>query len=363
MTTLPTVAHLPDHELVARLRELARSSHELTAHLLVHLAEVEDRKLHLEAACDSMFAYTTRVLGFDEAAAYKRIHAARIGKRFPRALELLALGRLHLAGIGLLGPHLTEENHEALLEDAAGKSKRDIEVMLAARAPKPDVPAQIRKLPGPKATLPGESTPSQTALAFAPQAAKVAESLMAPPKATAAECLAQRPTATPLAADRFKVQFTASAPLADKLEQTRALLAHREPGCDLGRVIEIAVDRLHAELLKQRFGVGAKSRRADRKSKRNRHVPKETRREVIARDGLSCAYVDPESGRRCGSRDRLELQHHQPFARGGAHEAQNLSVYCHAHNAFAARRDYGPEHIDAKIRAQRWAPLGSGIRI
>jgi hypothetical protein len=63
---------------------------------------------------------------------------------------MLADGRLHLSAVCLLAPHLTEENRASLLEAAVHRSKRRIELLLAERFPRPDVPQSIRKLPMPQ---------------------------------------------------------------------------------------------------------------------------------------------------------------------------------------------------------------------
>jgi hypothetical protein len=47
----------------------------------------------------------------------------------------------------LAGPELTADNHDELLDALRFKSKREIECLLAARSPKPDVNNEIRKLP------------------------------------------------------------------------------------------------------------------------------------------------------------------------------------------------------------------------
>jgi hypothetical protein len=62
---------------------------------------------------------------------------------------MLAEGSLSLATARLLASHLTTENLPRLLDAAKGKSKRQVEVMLAGFFPKPDVPSSIRKLPAP----------------------------------------------------------------------------------------------------------------------------------------------------------------------------------------------------------------------
>ncbi len=65
---------------------------------------------------------------------------------------------------------------------------------------------------------------------------------------------------------------------------------------------------------------------------RSRYIPVAVKREVWRRDQGRCSYVDPHSGRRCGSRYRLEIDHVVPFALGGGAEPENLRVRCGAHH-------------------------------
>ena len=52
---------------------------------------------------------------------------------------------------------------------------------------------------------------------------------------------AQRPVMEPLSPARYKIQFTASAKLHDKLERLRALMRSSVPDSDLAAIIEEAV--------------------------------------------------------------------------------------------------------------------------
>ncbi len=76
------------------------------------------------------------------------------------------------------------------------------------------------------------------------------------------------------------------------------------------------------------------------RARRSRYIPVPVRREVWRRDGGCCSYVDPHSGRRCGSRFLLELDHIVPFALGGSAEPRNLRLHCAAHHRFR-HREYG----------------------
>ena len=69
-----------------------------------------------------------------------------------------------------------------------------------------------------------------------------------------------------------------------------------------------------------------------------RSIPAEVKREVWRRDLGCCTYVDRHTGRRCGSRFFLELDHIVPVARGGGAEPANLRLRCAAHHRYRHRR-------------------------
>ena len=149
--------HRSDQDLLSDVSALVGSERELTSKLIVYLAEIEERRLHLEMGFSSMFEFSVKRLRMSEGEAYRRIVAARLGRRFPVIHALLASGAVNLSTLELLREHLTDENHAELLDAASGKRKREVEELLAARFPKPDAPSRIRKLPH----RPRESGPVQ----------------------------------------------------------------------------------------------------------------------------------------------------------------------------------------------------------
>jgi hypothetical protein len=164
---LDEVRRVADDELLSRLERLVKADRAISVKLLVHLGEVETRKLYLERGYSSMYDYCMTALGMSEAETYLRLLAAKTGKRLPLVLDRLAEGGLHLTAIKLLAPLLTQENHVALLDRARGMSKRQLEVLVAELAPKPDVPERLRKLPDAR----GASAAPLAASAQAPSAA------------------------------------------------------------------------------------------------------------------------------------------------------------------------------------------------
>ncbi len=283
-----------------------------------------------------MHAYCMEVLHLSEAEAYFRIAAARAARRHPMLLDMLADGRLHLSGIERLAPHLTPKNRDALLKRATHRSKREIERLVAELQPRPDVRPTIRKLPvRPVIELRPDGV----------RGARVQDQLR-PDGVRAPLVPPVRPAEVkPLAPERYKVQFTASAELREKLERLQALA----PSSDLAAVIEQAVTERLERLEARRFGKAKKPRKtlaATSTSASTRYIPAPVRRAVHERDGGRCTFVDAK-GRRCEARRLLEFHHHdRPFGKGGDHRPGNIRLMCKMHNLLLAEREYGKEWMD-----------------
>jgi len=133
------LAGLGNSELLAGLSELVRQSNLLSAQVLAHLVELEQRLLHLELGFSSLFAYCVEALGMSEGAAGRRVAAARVCRRFSGVFERIARGELHLCALCALAPHLTPENASELFDACRCKTRRQIEELLAVRFPRQDV--------------------------------------------------------------------------------------------------------------------------------------------------------------------------------------------------------------------------------
>ena len=337
---LAAVAHLGDVELMAGLDGLVQQDRALTARLLLHLGEVEARGLYRDRGFSSMFEYAVEAHHMSPDEAYLRLKTAKLAREFPLVLQMLERNQLHLSAIKLLAGHLTQANHVELLERARSRSKREVELLVAELAPKPDVPSLVRKLPQPRVSARVMPVP---AVEPAPSAPAVPElCLKSPAQVT-----------TPLSPGRYKVQFTATQTLHDKLQQLKDLMRHQIPDGDLCVIVERAAELLIEQQMKQRFAQTKKPRSAapaaaTLEAKRpSRHIPRAVIREVYARDAGQCTFVSPE-GRRCAARSHLELHHEDPYARGGPPTVQNLRLLCRVHNALMAERDFGRDYIRDK---------------
>src|SRR5438552_18437208 len=148
MNILALASGLSDQDLLARVGVLAGKEREASVELVAHLAVLDARPaLFAAEGHGSLFTYCTQVLRLSEDATCNRIQTARACRDFPMILDLLASGAMSLTSVRMLRPPLPRENHEAVLARASGRSRREIEALIAELAPRPDVPSSARKPP------------------------------------------------------------------------------------------------------------------------------------------------------------------------------------------------------------------------
>jgi 5-methylcytosine-specific restriction endonuclease McrA len=357
--------------LEASLSRLLGAGARVEARIVAHLAEVEERRLHLLAGCSSMYDYCHKRLGLSDYEAFIRIAAARVARKYQVVFEMLERRELNLTAVCEVREFLTVANHRELLAEISGQTKLQIREILARRFPQADVPARVRRLPA----------------------------------------------LEPLAPGRYQLTLTLSAEQKRKLDLARDLLSHANPKGDLALVLERALDELIVRLEKRRLGQVSRGELADRNPRegvgdpergcdaeeggnakdggdaehrcdvghgcdaehgcdledagiqwtneadavehrqpgerpvveaRRRHIPRATRRELLARDGFRCAFVS-EAGVRCDARAFLQFHHRHPWACGGSDRADNLELLCWSHNRLLAEKDFGRTHIEGAI--------------
>jgi hypothetical protein len=338
---------LPDHDLLARIAALAVNEREATAELLAHLAALDSRpSLYASLGFGSLFTYCTHVLHLSEDAACNRIQAARACRRFPVILELLATGALSVTTVRLLREHLTPENHETVLARASGRSRREIDALVAELAPRPDAPSSVRRLPA--TTLPTVTAASATPSSSEPVASNAAPLLPLPPP--------RRPAIETTSPERYRVQFTVGKETHDKLRRLQELLRREIPDGDPGAIFDRAVTLLLERVERKRLGAASRPRpstsirpgtdRSDGRKGESRDIPTYVQRAVSKRDGGQCGFVGP-GGHRCPERTFLEFHHIVPYARGGRATVGNISLRCHRHNQYEAELAFGASVMTA----------------
>lgn len=367
-----SLSHLADHVLLQALRAIVIKDRAVTVELLIHLAEVDERKLYLPAAQPSMCWYCVNELHMSESSALKRIQVARVARQFPALLDALAEGRLHLTAAAMLAPHLGPENAVSLIQAASHRSKSELQHLIAKLAPKADVPSSLKPV-GPVGAN-GSSTssaiphapahvenigvsadsgaisagafqsPDSAAMPSAAALGPLAPAL--PPTSSHRPASSPRPLLAPLAPGRYELRCTIGSEAHDKLRYAQSLLGHAVPSGDLSQVLERAIDALVERLEKKCVASPARTK-ARRGKSDSRYIPVAIRRAVWQRDGGRCTFVG-SGGKRCPACTRLEVDHVKPVAKGGETTLANLRLRCRAHNQYEADKAFGAGFMDAK---------------
>ena len=372
-----TVAALSDRELLAQTSNLARVERHLQGAIIDHLAEIEARSLFLRRGFASLFEYAVRELGYSDAAAGRRIAAMRLCADNPQTRERLRDGSLSVSAA-------------AELQWAFDRQRRRVPPVAAtatrrADTPRADTP-QAATTPA-VAALPTEPPLVLDAVGRQKLVEEAAGKSTRQVKRMLAdldpELAAAADRVRPLGNGRYELKALIDAECQRGLEQLTGLLSHVDPrmtvGQLVGRLVREALDRHDPSRRRPRTGsrpadahahaapTPAAEPEADRRTASppkqtarpavsatstaqtrpgcdghaaaapksrdsGRAIPAAVKREVWQRDGGRCRYVDPHTGRRCTSRHLLQIDHVVPYTLGGGSDPANLRLLCHAHH-------------------------------
>jgi len=359
---------LKDADLIRETKFLAERSRHNEMRLLEHLAEFDARRLCIEEGHRSLYEYCTMILGFEEAEAYRRIRVARVIRAFPEARLALAQRRVTASSLVVLAPWLERKNVGEWLALAGGKSKREVEALVAARYPQAPQPDAVRNFPfhplvltvppplAPEASVSGipmsTAAPIVDAAGAPPHALEVEGALMGVPavqEAPVGRLEGGWQQLAPISEERVRVGFDAAVVIAQMLDRVKQLLRHKYPEGrleDLIReVLDLYLDRkdpqrqLERKMAKGEFIAEVPERpeeRFPREWAAGRYIPAKVKSAVWARDDGSCAWRTPD-GTVCGSKDWLEYDHIHPYAKGGrSDDPRNIRLLCRQHNQAAA---------------------------
>ncbi|HVO32164.1 MAG TPA: HNH endonuclease signature motif containing protein [bacterium] len=370
-----SIAGLPTRAITRRLHDLLNQGRRLDVEVLLHLAEIERRRGWSEYGFAGLWDYCRRELGLLECATYRRVHATRILMRFPDVAGPLRDGRLSLSTIVELRDVLTPENAQELVARASGKSRREVEVMVAQlRAPIPVPAATIRKVavagePVARTVreevsdVPGLPTAAEGNASLRLQGEHLESMQSAPPEPAAPFVpVPPRPEVEPIARNQYRVRMVVSQEFVDLLERAKTILSHVVPDGELTDVLRKGLEEI---VRKHEKKIAPRKRRLHKKAARlpeaqrgarvlsgaggkvpnNAAVPRAVSAEVWRRDEGKCVWR-LANGETCGSTHQVEGDHIVPRAWGGASTPENMRLLCRAHNLEHARNLFGDEFMD-----------------
>ncbi len=260
---------------------------------------------------------------------------------------------------------MTEENVDRLLKEAEGKTTREAKEIVAAIDPQPAAESMIRRKP--------VRSREESAAATDDRAAVAAPSEEIGRPVTPARCFAPGETERKLEGtlevarpEVYNFKFSAGKEFKEKLERLAEVLgignAERHMPEILEQALDLALEKKDPkkklerrrkreaarretppeEVEKKREGTAREARAG------SRYIPSSVRERVLERASHQCEYTGA-AGVRCTARAGLEIDHLDPYAKGGATSEENLRVLCRAHNLFSAAREFGEDFMRGKI--------------
>lgn len=295
---------LTDSELEAGLQSLIGAETETLYGVLLHIREVDSRRLYLRRAKSNLFEYLVRVCRYSSPAAHRRIDAARLSVEIPEILPKIREGRLNLFQIGVLQRGVRQKEKEEVV----------------TRTKKVEILAKLE------------------ACSF-----REVESIVA--KELGLKVIA-RTSSRSQADESVRLSVTLCGRAWKKLEECRDLLSHSIPNGDWAQILEKLGTFYLAKKKRERAAASEsevpprqprpRRARASRKPPHEAPIPPNLRAFILARDRC-CQWRDPHTNELCGSTFQLEIDHILMRSQGGTNDPANLRVLCGGHNRLEAR--------------------------
>jgi 5-methylcytosine-specific restriction endonuclease McrA len=329
---------LSAEKLLEAIQSLRGEENKVLAELILYLSEVYTRRAYAELGYSSLFSFCREALGYSEGAAWRRVSAAKLLLDMPELYEKIAEGELSLCAISEIARVKELDKRQALTLTAAGKSKREVQSLVAEA-----LPAQIRRkraesvraseIETSPVSLPFTSCPSNPDTSEASQG--VAEVQREKVYTLTLELTEQEMREVEelqrlLGARRIKDTLLTSARKHIQREKRRESLREKR------------LQAKAAEALEQTVQFPPVETHSGEKS--SRYIPADVEHAVQKRDQCQCTFVAAD-GKRCSETRNLQFDHVRPHALCGKSSVENLRLLCPAHNKLEAEKVFGEAAI------------------
>ena len=214
-----TVSGLSDDQLLEQTGKLARLDHQIQVFVIDHLCEIDARQLYLRRGYSSPFDYVTRGLGYSAAAAWRRINAMKLCVRIEGVRERLRDGSLTLDAAAQLQAAFERRDRERAREARSAMAGAG-----SAARPYRSAPAGPARPSAPKALV--EEAAGKSTRQVMQMLAEVDPALVVPADKV-----------RPLSEGRWELKVAIDTECQRGLEQLKGLLTHVDPHMTLGQLV------------------------------------------------------------------------------------------------------------------------------
>ena len=284
---------LSNNDLMARLSKLVQSERKIMHLILECIAEIDSRKLYLEKAHPSLYEFLVKEFGYSPSAAVRRIESARLLREVPEVSQKIESGALNLSQLSQL-QQATRLVQKTEHRKVASFEKRELLLKIE------------------------NTTQAKTELILAQE--------LALPVLTQNKTTTHRDESVTLTITLSKEQMRL-------LEQVQDLMAHAVPEKKWSELITyLAEKEVQRRTLIKKTSVTTTATGVKRRSHRKPIKP--SIKKSILQFQTCCQYKDPDSGKICGSKRFLQIDHINSVCVGGGNERENLQILCGQHNRY-----------------------------
>jgi hypothetical protein len=304
--------HVSDEALDQSLLAFVKKEKEVLKDILLHIVEVDRRRLYLRMAYPSLFAYLTEHIGYAAGSAQRRIDAARLSQEVPSVIQDLEAGHLNLSQVTLLQKAFREHKRR---DKNTTDNENHLEPQIALKETKVKLLTELKHK---------SYAESQVLVAKALQI-KIKES----------------PKVHYQSDESVRLEVSLSKKQWIKLQEMRRILSNSLPNGSWDQALENAADTI-IEQESKGVSSGLSSEPANKPEIKT--SIRKLKQMALFRDKC-CQYKDPKTGKVCGTNWYLETDHLQPRWAGGKDELKNYRALCSAHNKEVYRQQSGIRRV------------------
>jgi len=326
---------MTNDQIEIEMKMLVAQERNITTRILKLILMAEEQKLHLERGFKNLLEWLVQGHGYSERAAMRRIKAAVLLRAAPNTAEKIQSGQVNLTTLSQVhsairfhekasGARLSSEEKIKVIEKIENKTSEETERALFSIFP--ELASGVKQ----EHTRAIDAETSRLAMNLSNETLedlkRIQELLShSHPNASFAKVIAL------LAKEYLSRKDPLQKEVRQKCGAVRGTRSVMNTGvtCITAPTAEVVLP----QNLVPNPGVPP-AQRVDRLSQ-------STRRLVLKRAQGRCEYRDFQTGRICGSRHQIEVDHITPKALGGGNELENLRCLCRAHNALMAERNLG----------------------
>lgn len=322
------IGHLSNTDLLTRFGKLVQTERKITHLVLECIAEMDARRLYLEKAYPSLYEFLVQEFGYSSSAALRRIESARLLREVPEVAAKIESGALNLSQLSkvqqavravqkLEDRKLNSYEKKELLSRIEYTTQQQTEVILCKAL---SLPVLMEN----KETAHKDESVTLTITFNREQIAALrqAQDLIAHavPEKNWAEALTYLAKKEVQRRTKYRTSTPAAGVPPKTLDMKKECKSDMEKEAKTKHDIEMAPS-------------------TEASAKLVRRPLSKTIQKTVLNNQKCCQFKDPITGKICGSKRFLQIDHRQSVWAGGTNDIQNLQVLCSQHNHHKYRQE------------------------